>query len=350
MRNNLKGNTSQTGTPTPTSPIPVNVVSGDNEVVLCGKNLLNPNDCYLFNSHKYIGTPSYASVGKIVVEPNTTYSLINDKTLDIPDFNIWEYDINNSNKTVATKTNTTSGDFRLLTFTTKNTTKYISFYEGGYAAYNSVNEMVDTIKLMLVKGNSIPTSLSEYELYQADTYNIDLPSGMELCKIGNYQDYFYKDSGKWYLHKEIGKVVLNGSENITAYDATSLTGSYQATFDILTKPTNTEKIILSDNFLGSLLNDRSIKTNIIYTFTDGKLRIANNITTSMNDFKTWLSNNNTTVYYVLSTPTSTEITDTTLINQLEELYIAKSKENQTNISQINNDLPFIISASALKKG
>ena len=35
----LKGNTSQSGTPTPSSPIPVNVVSGDNEINVCGKNL-----------------------------------------------------------------------------------------------------------------------------------------------------------------------------------------------------------------------------------------------------------------------------------------------------------------------
>ena len=44
MKINLLGNTSQTGTPTPSTPIPVNVVSGDNEVVVCGKNLLSlPN-------------------------------------------------------------------------------------------------------------------------------------------------------------------------------------------------------------------------------------------------------------------------------------------------------------------
>ena len=38
-----------------------------------------------------------------------------------------------------------------------------------------------------------------------------------------------------------------------------------------------------------------------------------------------------------------------LIDQLNELEKAQSKENQTNISQVNNDLPFIISASALKE-
>ena len=34
----LEGNTTQNGTPTPTSPIPIYTVSGDNEVVVCNKN------------------------------------------------------------------------------------------------------------------------------------------------------------------------------------------------------------------------------------------------------------------------------------------------------------------------
>ena len=38
-----------------------------------------------------------------------------------------------------------------------------------------------------------------------------------------------------------------------------------------------------------------------------------------------------------------------LIDQLNLLEKAMSKNGQTNISQVNNDLPFIISASALKE-
>ena len=37
----LLGQTSQNGTPTPSSPIPVNVVSGDNTINVCGKNLFD---------------------------------------------------------------------------------------------------------------------------------------------------------------------------------------------------------------------------------------------------------------------------------------------------------------------
>ena len=69
--------------------------------------------------------------------------------------------------------------------------------------------------------------------------------------------------------------------------------------------------------------------------------------TTLEQFKTWLSTHNTTVYYVLATPTYTKITDPTLISQLEDISMAISYQTQTNISQINNDLPFNIDATAV---
>ena len=68
---------------------------------------------------------------------------------------------------------------------------------------------------------------------------------------------------------------------------------------------------------------------------------------SLDDFKTWLSTHNTTVYYVLATPTYTQITGT-LAEQLENLYNAMSKNGQTNISQVNNDLGFILGTGVLE--
>ena len=52
-----------------------------------------------------------------------------------------------------------------------------------------------------------------------------------------------------------------------------------------------------------------------------------------------------TVYYVGTEDLT--ITNTTLINQLEAIYNAISYSGQTNITQTNNDLPFIIKASAI---
>ena len=49
IKSTLKGNTSQDETPTPSSPIPVNVVSGDNEINVCEKNLFD-KDNYIIDS------------------------------------------------------------------------------------------------------------------------------------------------------------------------------------------------------------------------------------------------------------------------------------------------------------
>ena len=54
-----------------------------------------------------------------------------------------------------------------------------------------------------------------------------------------------------------------------------------------------------------------------FNITRTTLYFKNIDLTSLNDWQTWLGNNNTSIYYVLNTPTDTQITDTTLINQLE---------------------------------
>lgn len=58
-----------------------------------------------------------------------------------------------------------------------------------------------------------------------------------------------------------------------------------------------------------------------------------------------------TVYYINpnNNPDGIEIIDTTLITQLNTLEQVISYNGQTNISQGNDNLPFIISANALLK-
>ena len=55
-------------------------------------------------------------------------------------------------------------------------------------------------------------------------------------------------------------------------------------------------------------------------------------------------------YSVLATPTNTEITNQNLLQQLNTLSRAKSKESQTIVSQTNNDGPFYLKATATKSG
>lgn len=177
---------------------------------------------------------------------------------------------------------------------------------------------------------------------KANTYTPYGTTPIELCKIGNYQDYFYKDSDKWYLHKEIGKVVLNGSENITT--TTYSAGAYfHNIINIGLNGTNND-YAMSDYYTYS----SSYMNNTCKTANGGKELVTRD-NFDQSTYITWLRTNKPIFYYLLATPTITEITYQPLIDQLNLLEKAMSKDGQTNISQVNNDLPFIISASALKE-
>lgn len=118
------------------------------------------------------------------------------------------------------------------------------------------------------------------------TFDIDL-GDLELCKINNIQDYIYKNNNEWYKKPMILKI---------------------------------------NNY-----NGETISTN--YISTTGELSM------------------NATVYYINPTlnPNGIQIKDEILINELNILEQAMSYNNQTNISQENDNLPFIISATALMK-
>ena len=157
-------------------------------------------------------------------------------------------------------------------------------------------------------------------------------------------EYEPNQTNKWYKKGYIGKVVLDGSEewntniNYTTSEMlvvqSSISNAKTGSVDIANyfkyaSPT----VINSTRFASQYLLFGLDINNFAYA----------------SDFKTWLSTHNVEVYYVLSTPTYEKITATTLIEQLEDLKTAKSVEGQTNITQTNEELPFILDVSGLKK-
>ena len=195
----------------------------------------------------------------------------------------------------------------------------------------------------VVKGNNTIT-ISNEDGTKTQTYNITL-GNLELCKIGDYQDYFYKDSGKWYVHKDIGKVVLNGSETYY-YNSVINSMRYTAINDNLIN--EAIATVISNNFVGVSYYGRISITNPRIYFENNDLQIRSSGFTNINDFKIWLSTHNTTVYYVLATPTTTQITDQLLVSQLDELQKAMSYYDKTIITQTNADKPFIIDAIGIR--
>lgn len=163
---------------------------------------------------------------------------------------------------------------------------------------------------------------------KANTYTPYGTTPIELCKIGNYQDYIYKDSNKWYLHKEIGKVVFIGADSETwNIDNAVQRTVYTGISTLIKSPTNNDTQLSA---FTNLLQTKSFnevyssKLQGISCSTGGNLSLHINGVTdtgslTLESWKNWLSSNNIILYYILATPTNTEITYAELLNQLNGL-------------------------------
>ena len=166
---------------------------------------------------------------------------------------------------------------------------------------------------------------------------------MELCKIGDYQDYLYKENGIWYKYGAIGKYEFTGNENWQ----TSSYGTNSWISNLIGTIYDTSKTqIISNIFRGCANDDRGILgDNLIYTTYNTTFTIRNTTFATLEEVRN--ATNGNYIYYYMATPTITPITDTTLIEQLDNLEKAYSYDTQTNISQTNQDKPFIISYEAI---
>lgn len=168
----------------------------------------------------------------------------------------------------------------------------------------------------------ISSTPSDYEPY----YDI------ELCNISDYKDRIYSQNGKFYLEKNIGKVVLDGSESgWNEYTQSGVTNYHNSS-------------LITFNTRNGLSNYFTLSTDTSYTNTNTRLILfgtqrgfgvfaRQNLFGALANFKTWLSTHNTEVQYVLATPTTTEITQEnypTLYSQLLAIqeFLTKYKINK----------------------
>ena len=333
--------------PNPSYPSNVNVVSGNNSIEICGKNLAQLENGSLWDSSGDERDLANSVRTKFITFKNGM--TITPKIFTTLTTRYLQYILYDNNQTFISLNNFTDG----TPITTSNTNvRYIRFKMTGPTEGTMT---INDINFMVVNGSTSPTT---YEPYNGNTYPINLPSGIELCKIGDYQDYFYKSNNKWYKHSEIGKVVLDGSENWYGGNSASVSTDYTYLFsNVLDNLVKSGYFKAYCNKFYNLNNTMQGTTQVstdtiaVGDTTSYKVRImiltSRLATQSTTGFKTWLSENNVTLYYVLATPTNTEITDTTLISQLEALKTAMSYAEQTNISQINDDIPFILKVTAL---
>lgn len=231
----------------------------------------------------------------------------------------------------------------------------------------------DLKKIALNLGGSTYTNNIQFEVGSSATnylpyktpqsYTVNLGS-TELCKIGNYQDYIYKNGDDWYLHKETRKVVLDGSNDedwiLQASSSTPLENRWfeyryldiptDTSYEVMNLAIKIDKLVTT---YPSPINYTTTVEGFYVMYANGSLRVRwdmQNIL-SVASFRTWLSSNELNVYYPLATPTDTKITDNTLIGQLNALAGASSYLDTTTFiaTATGTNLPVILDIDAYRK-
>lgn len=340
----MLGNATQAGTPTPDSPQPISVVTGENTVNITGKNLAKIENItttshgmtYTFNED---GTITLNGTSDAVTSQNATL----DYPIHIKAGQIYTFSANNAEIDAGITVRLQKGNGQSGVFApgTLNTTNKIWSFSG--------TKDVDCCLQVRIAGGitlnnftfrpqlELGSTATAYEPYQGQEFPIDLDS-IELAKIGTYQDRIYKTDGKWYIEKQVGKVVLNGSESWWIANGTLYTAD-------ITDYATTGNTPLSDYFTG--------QSNVLGAGDVADNRIAFNNSTqynyrfyirctpkfaSVSDLTTWLGTHPTTVYYALATPTTTEITNSELVGQLERLGVATLYVGLNNVLVATNNV------------
>lgn len=328
-------------TPSPDYPVDIKVVTGDNVVKVAKKNLFNEillsqQESYnTYNSTTGLWTTSqtstgynrsflYAAVGTatrdktklIKIGPNmqytlTLYNFTNNTSYTSGYIGLLLYDKDGTYKRKVDVSSSTP------TFTTNSDEYYLDIARAASSGYFTFSH------IQLEAGSTATT----YEPYAAQTQLLSL-GNIELAKIGDYQDRIYKQDGKWWLEKNIRKVYLkdlafrkSSSSNLyivdgfkTTYNSANINktnGNGLSTHFVVGDPTN-------------------LQNGEIIVMSSEQLRILDNDITTIEAFVSFLNSNNPTFYYALETPTTTEITDTTLLAQLENILQMNTYKNVTN--------------------
>lgn len=341
----MKGNTNQTETPTPEAPIEVDVVSGNNEITIS-----NGTDSQSYNIDlpvENLFDESTIETGKVIandgaindavgfcagdyikVNPGTKYTISFVLDTSLGGENIMRVAFYTADKTFISRPNSSNNPY---TITTPNNCGYIRL---SYALASHTQVQVE-------EGNKA----NKYQAFGGER--------LELCKIGTAQDYIYKSEGNWYKHEAVKKITLNGTET-WQQDAYASTGFYRYLMTIRgTTYAQTTNINALNNYFEQRINQGHGAYEYLYlqgSPSGINIYIQIQSTSTLSAFLEWLTSHNIDVYYQLQTPEEIQIIDGELIAQLEEIQNATSYENTTNITQTNNDLPFILDVAAIKKG
>lgn len=350
--------------PNPDYPQPIQTVTGAQMVEVAGKNMLNIDGFVAAGGYvgltvelvdkddstgtiglKLTGNVSanpwsiYAQTNDMQLKPNTTYTLSRTFSESGGLRNAGGIRMKIGSSYTATTTDAS------VTFTTDSTGIVQVLI---YAAYNQVGPTTDidaTVmfsNLLLEEGSSA----TQFAPYSKHVYSIDLGS-IELCKLGTYQDYIWKDGEDWKVHKATAKITLNNTADASSWSKSNSTANNVYINQNIPNLVKGSPIVATnlETYPAADIYSRDI-VGICYNTTVAGLasiRIGVGLSgaNTINLFKSWLEENPVTAYYALATPTDTIITNQALIDQLEALVNGGAEDGTTyiKVSATDPNLP-----------
>ena len=290
---------------------------------LFDKSNVNVLNAYI-TSGNAISSSNTAKTLYISCQPNTTYTI---SKIQSSRFAV-AYSTDTPANNVTTRGVIQNNSATSMTITTDSNAKYLCvyYYHSSYDTTITEQQILDSIQIE--KGS------------KANSYSPYGASYIELNKIEKQdhtiiaQDYFYPSNDKWYHHKEIGKVVFTGAESEScSTNAPSGQRQFYMSFSYGSRTGLCE--YFKYNNTDATTNEFYFGSKLIVFV---KPTVNGALINTLEDWKTWLGTNKPSIYYPLSTPTDTEITDTTLLEQLNNLMTLPLYKNMTHITLTPNDL------------
>ena len=288
----LEGKSIQDVTPTPSSPVAINSVGIYNSetnkynisIETVGKNLFDGQleiGSYNSSGNKSVDNNRIRSTNFIQVNPNTNYRF-SENGAGISLY-IQEY---NNNYEFIQRVLRNSQEY----LTTTANTKYITF--------RTYSETTDTTKkIQLEEG----TQITAYENYESNMqlYTLDNP----LRSVGDTKDLLYIENGILKIERNIGSVILNGTEEWYVGGSVYYTSVFVDT--IAPTPATAEILGYSKYFQITGFNYGT--DNNLYFHSNKNLQVRKTNYPTLSDWTNWLSTHNTEVQYILAEPYIEEI-------------------------------------------
>lgn len=341
------GNTVQDGTPTPESPVEIKTISGN---ITFNINSVNYNlDLKSKNRFDYQYS-QLRNINRVTTSEESNGFKLTSTGVAGYGFASLPIDDNLIGKQVTISCNSTGNKTPSARLFYHNSSGSLASNIGAFWTTNNAHTVtlpstlpsgatgIDIV-FYISQGNNAEGDYATFTNIQIEEGSTALPYesyyNYELCKIGDYKDKIVNVGGTWKVEKNIGKVVLNGTENWAS--SPYGTNSWSLANYIITYFHASKIILMTRKFKGIAYDERSSSISSIYASNLATFYIRNTPYTTKEEVQQAM--NGEDIYYILATPTTTEITNETLLSQLNALYEFYVNSSTVSISN-NSEIPF----------